>query len=154
MKKHLWIVLICLTVAVAATGCSLAGGETQKEALVPLKAADWPTPPLATPLPSPTPFPKITLAPSATPTALPAPAATPTPLSLGGVSYGGSVGDLSKQVTALSGGLSPVAAAMVVGDKADVRQGPGASYPSLGVAEPTTLAAVFGKNAGGDWLYV
>ncbi len=152
MKKHLWIVLICL--AVAATGCSLAGGETQKEVLVPLKAADWPTPPPATSLPSPTPFPKITLAPTATPTALPAPAATATPLSLGGVSYSGSTEDLSKQVTALSGGLSPVAAAMVVGDKVDVRQGPGISYPSLGVAEPATLAAVLGKNAGGDWLYV
>jgi uncharacterized protein YgiM (DUF1202 family) len=159
MKKHLWIVLICL--AVAATGCSLTGGETQKEVLVPLKAADWPTPLPATPLPSPTPFPKITLAPTAsaqpplgTPTALPDSAATPTPLSMGGASYSGSVEDLSKQVTALSGGLSPVAAAMVVGDKVDVRQGPGTSYPSLGVAEPTTLAAVLGKNAGGDWLYV
>src|SRR5512135_3541767 len=100
MKKHLWIVLICLTVV--ATGCNLVGRETQKEVLVPLKAADWPTPPPATALPSPTPFPKITLAPSATPTALPTVAATPTPLSLGGVSYSGSVEDLSKQVTALS----------------------------------------------------
>jgi uncharacterized protein YgiM (DUF1202 family) len=154
MKKHLWIVLICLMVAVAATGCSLAGGEARKEVLTPLKAADWPTPPPATPRPSPTPFPKITLAPTATPTALPAPADTPTPLSLGGVSYSGSAEDLSKQVTALSGGLSPVAAAMVVGDKVDVRQGPGTSYPSLGVAEPATLAAVLGKNPGGDWLYV
>jgi uncharacterized protein YraI len=159
MKKHLWIVLICL--AVAATGCSLTGGETQKEVLVPLKAADWPTPLPATPAPSPTPFPKITLAPTASaqpplgaPTALPASDVTPTPLSLGGMSYGGSMEDLSQQVTALSGGLSPVAAAMVVGDKVDVRQGPGTSYPSLGVAEPTTLAAVFGKNSNGDWLYV
>jgi uncharacterized protein YgiM (DUF1202 family) len=152
MKKHLWIVLICL--AVVATGCSLAGGETQKEVLTPLKAADWPTPLPATPPPSPTPFPKITLAPTATPTAFPDSAATPTPLSLGGASYSGSVEDLSKQVTALSGGLSPVAAAMVVGDKVVVRQGPGTSYPSLGVAEPATLAAVLGKNPGGDWLYV
>jgi uncharacterized protein YraI len=161
MKKHLWIVrslplgmLSCLAVAVAVTGCSLAGGETPKEVLTPLKAADWPTPLPATPPPSPTPFPKITLVPTAIPTAPPAQDATPTPLSLGGATYSGSVEDLTKQVTALSGGLSPVAAAMVVGDKVDVRQGPGTSYPSLGVAEPATLAAVLGKNQGGDWLYV
>jgi TolB protein len=154
MKKHLWIVLICLTVAVVTTGCSLAGGETKKEVLNPLKAADWPTPLPATPPPSPTPFPKITLVPTATPTAQPTSVVTSTPLSLGGVSYSGNVEDLTKQVTALSGGLSPVAAAMVVGDKVDVRQGPGTSYPSLGVAEPATLAAVLGKNPAGDWLYV
>jgi uncharacterized protein YgiM (DUF1202 family) len=154
MKKYLWIVLIVLTVPALLTGCSLSGGETQKEVLKPLNAADWPTPPPSAPPASPTPFPKITLAPTATPTARPTEIATSTPTATGELSYSGNPDDLTKQITALSGGLEPVAAALVTGDKVALRQGPGTSYASIGVAQRGELAAVLGKNPAGDWLYV
>jgi uncharacterized protein YgiM (DUF1202 family) len=61
---------------------------------------------------------------------------------------------LVEQVTNLSGGFPPTAAAIVTADDAAVHQGPANSFDSLGTAEGGELAAVLGTNADGNWWYV
>jgi uncharacterized protein YgiM (DUF1202 family) len=64
------------------------------------------------------------------------------------------VGELIEQVTDLSGGYPPTAAAIVTADEAPVRQGPAESFSQVGTAKQGELAAVLGANASGDWRYV
>ena len=159
MQRHVWILTVLLSLVVALTGCNMPGGQATgqaetEEVLEPLEADAWPTPEPTAVTVSPTPFPKITLEPTPTRTARPLVTATPTPLSMGGVTYEGSVEDLKEQVIATSGGFEPVAAFLVTAAEVTVRQGPAASYPALGVVAQGELGAVLGKNAAGDWLYV
>jgi uncharacterized protein YgiM (DUF1202 family) len=133
-----------------------AQGEGQAESAEPLDPAAWPTPQPTAAQASPTPFPKITLAPTATPTPGPATpsAASPASHDVGGLTFTGDVSKLVQQVTSLSGGFPPAAAAIVVIDGVTVRQGPADSYPSIGETEQGEMVAVLGKNDVGDWLYV
>lgn len=156
MKKSLWPLLLLLISTIALTGCSF-GAEVQAEeerALRPLDPETWPTPPPAAAPATPTPFPKITLAPTATPTARSTPTPPATPPVLNSLSAGDAAVGLAEQVGALSSSLSPAAAAFVTGSGATMRQGPGESYAAVSAIEPGELAAVLGKNPGGDWLYV
>lgn len=159
MQRHVWILTVLLSLVVALAGCNMPGSQATgqaeaEEVLEPLEADAWPTPEPTAVMASPTPFPKITLEPTPTRTARPPVVATPTPLSVGGVTYEGSVEDLKEQVTATSGGFEPVAAFLVTAAEVTVRQGPAASYPALGVVTQGELGAVLGQNAAGDWLYV
>jgi uncharacterized protein YgiM (DUF1202 family) len=158
-RKQLWFLPIFLILAIFVVGCST---NHKGEIAEPINRAEWPTP-VPTDIPDvPTPFPKTTLVPTATPTPRPADSTTPTPTAateitsntdLGALS-GGNLNALAQQITALSGGLSPVAIAMVNVDKATIRQGPGASYGAVNTVERGNLSGVLGKNPGGDWLYV
>jgi uncharacterized protein YgiM (DUF1202 family) len=162
MRRQLWMLAIPLVLTIALTGCNVISGapaEQPTQAVKPLDAAAWPTPQPTAAQASPTPFPKITLAPTATPTPRPAAtsgasATTPTPSQAEGLTFTGNVGELVQQVTNLSGGFPPVAAATVKSGDVAVRQGPADSYASVGLAKQGELAAVLGKNAAGDWLYV
>jgi uncharacterized protein YgiM (DUF1202 family) len=155
-KKHLWIWLILSLVTIMVTGCGLTvgGGQPTAEALQPLTAADWPTPPPATPLPSPTPFPEITLVPTATPTVNPTATATPAAVATGVSGLGGSAASLLAQASSASGGLAAVAAGFVTVDTAAIRRGPGASYTVVDQVKQGDLVAILGQNPAGDWLYV
>lgn len=161
MRRHPWIINIPLILTIALTACNIVPGvgQEQAESEQPLDPAAWPTPQPTPVQASPTPFPKITLVPTATPTprsatASTAGAANPTPARVKELTFTGDISDLVQQVTELSGGYPPTAAATVKTDEATVRQGPADSYPSVGGAEQGELAAVLGKNATGDWLYV
>lgn len=128
-------------------------GQVQKEVAKPIDVAEWPTP-IPTHAPAtPTPFPKITLVPTATPATRPPATATPTPSTTTESTATGNTEALAAQVSAL-GGLSPVAVAVAITDNATIRQGPGASYAAVTTLERGKLAGVLGKNSGGDWLYV
>jgi uncharacterized protein YgiM (DUF1202 family) len=70
------------------------------------------------------------------------------------LAFTGDVGELVEQVTNLSGGFPPTAAAIVTADAAVVHQGPADSFDSAGTAEGGELAAVLGTNAEGNWWYV
>ncbi len=164
-KRSLVIALILtstlsLSLSLALTGCNLPGAEAeQAESVQPLDPAAWPTPQPSVPQPSPTPFPKITLAPTATPTPHPAvageiSASPPTAPSGDGFTLTGDTGDLVEQVTELSGGFPPTAAALISTSNGTVRQGPADSSASVGTAEEGELAAVLGTNAEGNWWYV
>ena len=159
MKKYVWITtIIVLLTLLMVTGCSIVPGAEveQKEKAEPLDAAAWPTPQSSPTRAKPTPFPIITLEPTATPNSQSAEVveATPTPLSAGGMSFSGSVDDLQAQVSALTGGFEPVAAAFVTSPTDTVRQGPSANSGQLGTVEAGELAGVLGTNSGSDWLYV
>jgi uncharacterized protein YgiM (DUF1202 family) len=162
MRKQIWTMAIPLALTIALTGCNVMSGAPAEEpsaAVKPLDAAAWPTPQPTLAEASPTPFPKITLAPTATPPPHPtatseASAANATPSGVEGLSFTGNVGELVQQVTKLSGGFPPVAAAAVKTSDVTIRQGPADSYAAMGVAKQGELAAVLGKNAAGDWLYV
>jgi uncharacterized protein YgiM (DUF1202 family) len=162
MRKQLWVLAILLVLIITLTGCNVMSGAPAGEptaVVKPLDAAAWPTPQPTPAQVSPTPFPKVTLAPTATPTTSTAAgsgasAASPTPFQIEGLTFTGNVGELVQQVTNLSGGFPPVAAGTVKTSDVTVRQGPADSYASVGVAKQGELAAVLGKNAPGDWLYV
>jgi uncharacterized protein YgiM (DUF1202 family) len=138
----------------------LPGAEAEvAESVRPLDPASWPTPQPSAPQASPTPFPKITLAPTAVPTPHPAVAgetnaSSSTAPSMEGFTLSGDIGDLVEQVTELSGGFPPTAAAMVTTDNQPVRQGPADTQVSVGIPEMGELAAVLGTNTDGDWWYV
>ena len=165
MKSQNWLVAIALiltsALTLALTGCNMLPGAEAEEAesVQPLDPAAWPTPQPSAPQASPTPFPKITLAPTATPTPHPAVsgetnASSPTALSGESISLTGNIGDLVKQVTELSGGFPPTAAAMITANNVTLRQGPAVSYSSVGTAEEGEPSAVLGTNTDGNWWYV
>jgi TolB protein len=160
MHRYSWILAIGLMAAL--TACNVLpgmGGAEQAATTQRLDPSAWPTP-QPTPLPaSPTPFPKITLAPTASPTpgastAGVAGAASTTPSSPAELTFSGNPADLVGQVTQLSGGFPPVAAAAVKSAGTSVRQEPAEAAASLGTTQPGELAAVLGQNQAGDWLYV
>jgi uncharacterized protein YgiM (DUF1202 family) len=70
------------------------------------------------------------------------------------LTFTGDVGELVEQVTNLSGGFPPTAAAIVTADAAVVHQGPADSFESVGTADRGELAAVLGTNADNNWWYV
>lgn len=153
VKKYLYILLIPWLLAIALTGCSVGLAQPTAAASSPLQPGDWPTAqPTPAPIP-PTPFPKITLEPTATPTTGPTPSATPDPPTPAASSLNDKMGKLMDQASTAGGGLTPVAVTLVTADKVAVRQEPGASYVAVGTVTQGELAAVFGKNPAGDWLY-
>ena len=162
MRKYLWILAIPLILNIALTGCNImpgAQGEEQTQSAQRLDPTAWPTPQPSPSQASPTPFPKTTLAPTAIPTPRPtvtseASAFSSSPPTRGQLTFTGDIGDLVRQVTELSGGFPPVAAAAIKSNVATIRQGPGDSYDSLGVAEVGELAALLGKDDTGEWQYV
>jgi uncharacterized protein YgiM (DUF1202 family) len=138
-------------------GCMGIGGEQEAEAekLEPISATDWPTPQPTERPATPTPFPKVTLAPTATRIPSPEPESTANPTaSSEELAAGGDVNALIEQVTAASGGLTPVATGLVRAESVPIRQGPDDSYGSVGTATQSDLFAVFGTDPSGDWLYV
>ncbi len=153
MRKQFWL-LILLILAVTLAGCGLE--HAQEEVAEPINVAEWPTPRPTTVPSSPTPFPKITLAPTATPTERATGIATSTtPLITDKVTTSNPDEALAAQISALSGELlSPAAVAFVTADRTTLRQGPGASYQALGTVEAGELTGVLGQNPAGDWLYV
>lgn len=155
MKNRFWILLILVVLTIAFTGCNIVPGieEEHTHSVQPLEAANWPTPQPTAQQASPTPFPKITLAPTATPTRR-SPEVGTAPAEPEELTFSGDLGQLVQQVTQLSGGFPPAAAALVKTDQVMVRQGPDTASPSLGTAEGGELAAVLGMSEAGDWLYV
>ena len=166
MKRQILLVVTVLisafTVTLALTGCSLAPGaeaEEHAESAQPLDLTVWPTPQPTPVRASPTPFPKITLAPTVAPTSIPTDtsgteATRSTALGGDDLTFTGDIGELIEQVTELSGGYPPTAAATVSASEAAVRQGPDETFASTGTAEQGELAAVLGTNADGNWWYV
>jgi uncharacterized protein YraI len=156
------VVLVVLATPLASCNMMMSGGaQTPTPAATvekPIDASAWPTPLPTVVEMSPTPFPKVTLAPTPTYTLAP----TPTPIASAGsspgtqgkLSFTGNPQELVQEVVRLSGGFTPSGAAMVISGAVDVRQGPGESYPSVGSAKMGEMAAVLGKNETGDWLYV
>jgi uncharacterized protein YgiM (DUF1202 family) len=145
MKKQHWILSIIFLLTIALTGCGLAL-EVEEEHLEPIELSAWPTPPAATPFPSPTSFPQ---------------AAGPTPTAtadggarLASTEAGDSPAQAAPVVSNNSIPLASVAVAFVAGDQAVLRQEPDASAAAIGPAERGELVSIFGKDAGGDWLYV
>jgi uncharacterized protein YgiM (DUF1202 family) len=162
-KPTLFIALILASaLALALTGCNIAPGAEAEpaESVEPLDAAAWPTPQPDAPQASPTPFPKITIVPTATPTPRPVPTdeAASAPISVGAtqgdLTFTGDIRELVEQVTSLSGGFPPTAAAVVTAESAVVHHGPADSFDSVGTATGGELAAVLGTNAEGNWWYV
>jgi uncharacterized protein YgiM (DUF1202 family) len=78
----------------------------------------------------------------------------PTPPAGAGLRFTGDINTLVQQVTSLSGGLPPVAAATVTSDEVALRRGPALSDDMVGAVRQGELAALLGKNAAGDWWYV
>jgi uncharacterized protein YgiM (DUF1202 family) len=160
VRKHLWFFVILLVLAIPLAGCSMAYGAQEKtptpEADKPLDASAWPTPQPTEAQASPTPFPKVTLAP--TPTRKPAPSPTAPEVSAQStpeqLSFTGNPQEIIERVTELSGGFAPAAAAVVSGGTATIYQRPTESSPPVGTARQGEMAAVLGKNAAGDWLYI
>jgi len=158
MKRFVWFLTLLLVLAGAMTGCNLVGGAEQEHAIAaqPLDPAAWPTPQPTLAPASPTPFPRVTLEPTATPT----PRATGESSGPAAVSqrqeltFTGNIADLVQQVTDLSGGFPPVAAATVKAPDVALRWGPADTYASLGTPGQGELAAVLGQDAGGNWRYV
>ena len=156
VKANLKTIGTLLVILLALVGCGAIGGqEEEKEQMAPISATEWPTAqPTALP-PTPTPFPKVTLAPRATPTP---PAGTASAeeaaVSIDDLNAPTDLNALIEQVSAAGGGLSPVAAGLVRADSVPVRQGPGESYGVAGTATRSDLLAVFGTDSSGDWLYV
>jgi uncharacterized protein YgiM (DUF1202 family) len=162
MRKYPWILAIPLMLMLPLTACTIVsgmGGAEQSATAQRLDPAAWPTP-QPTPVPaSATPFPRVTLAPEATPTpgasaASVTGAANVTSSPTDSLNFSGNMADLVGQVTQLSGGFPPVAAATLKSADVSVRQGPADSAAALGTAQPGELAAVLGQNQAGDWLYV
>ncbi|GAB4545647.1 MAG: hypothetical protein Kow0063_39780 [Anaerolineae bacterium] len=150
---------LILALTLTLTACNIApggAGEERAESLQPLDPAAWPTPQPTPTQASPTPFPKITLAPTPTPTPRPATpgATTSSPAGQESLTFSGDMGELVEQVTRLSGGFPPTAAAIITADNVAVRQGPAGSASPLGAPQPGELAAILGTNASGDWYYV
>jgi uncharacterized protein YgiM (DUF1202 family) len=154
-KKYLWILPILLVLTILLVGCSV--GHAQEEVVKPINVAEWPTPAPTNSPASPTPFPKTMLVPTPTPTPTPA-VPTPTSTTVATTSNanlsGGNLDALTQQVTALSGGLSPEAIALVMVDNMTIRQGPGESYGVVSAIQRGDLAGVLGQDASGDWVYV
>ena len=161
MGKRSWMLVNLIALAALApplAGCNMgmpAGAQAPTEApaaVKPLDAAAWPTPQPTAVVLSPTPFPKVTLAPTAT--RAPLPTATPrrgarsadasAPAARKPLSFTGNPQQLVQQVVELSGGFTPTGAAMVVNGTAEVRQGPGESYSAVGSAKMGEMAAVLG----------
>ena len=164
MNKHLSLIALLMVLALVSTGCGAASVAQQQSPLATVQRfspTEWPTPQPTAVTPTPSPFPIVTLPP--TPTRRPIPgvdaplsteaAAAPTPAG-GRLVFSGDVNALVSQVTALSGGFAPAAAARVVTDSATVRQTPAASAAPVGEAKQGDMVAVLGKNQDGAWLYV
>ncbi len=155
-KKLVWLPLILL-VSIILGGCSVFEGE-EKEAAARLDINKWPTPIPSPALAAPTPFIKVTLAPTATPTTPPSSETKPTAVPADNQAEVARV-DLSQLLTQ-QGGLSlasrfpAVAVAFPKVENAVVRQGPGASYGSNGALERGELVGVLGIDSGRNWLYV
>jgi uncharacterized protein YgiM (DUF1202 family) len=135
--------LACCLLA-TLSGCSVLTGNTpaSSDKLVPLNPRDWPTQarPSATPVPSP--FPRITLAPAA----VRASPATPT---------AGVTTDPGSATTPAAG--DPKAAGMngqVTQGPANLRAGPGTTYPVLGSLSTGGKFTALAANPGRDWLFV
>lgn len=150
-----------LVLAAIISACSappMAGGTHQEAAPAePLDMEEWPTPALTPEKPTPTPFPKVTLVPTPTRTPLPQDspaAASDAEQAAAELGYGGDINELAEQVTALSGGLEPVAGFMVTDPGSPIRQGPGESYASVMPVEMSELGAVLGTDNSRGWLYV
>ncbi|MFQ5613108.1 MAG: SH3 domain-containing protein [Anaerolineae bacterium] len=156
MKQHRWMIAISLIALVILSGCGPGpnGEPAEEEVLKPINAADWPTPVPPTPSAAATPFPKVTLAPTATPTAQPDPAPAAPDAGALGIDLGGDADALAEEVTRLSGGLPPVAVALVQVDGVALRQGPGQTYPAVSQVPRDEPAGVLGRDASGNWLYV
>jgi len=165
MKKHFWLSgTILIFLAVLLAGCGAIGFE-EEESTTPnerINRADWPTPVPTQATPTPTPFPKIQAPPTATPTIDPnVPIELPTPDSLPkteeppeeAAAVDNSLNAIAQKIGPLAG-LSPVAVGFITTDNTPIRQGPGASYGTVGSAGSAEMAAVLGRNSGGDWLYV
>lgn len=154
LRTDLKIITALLLIVLALVGCG-AGGHQEEEKLAPISATDWPTAQPTSMPPTPTPFPKVTLAPRATPT--PSAAVAPAEeaaVSIDDLSSPTDLNSLIEQVSAAGGGLSPVAAGLVRADSVPIRQGPDESYGVAGTANRNDLLAVFGTDPSGDWLYV
>ena len=153
-RKQIRFLAIFLMLAFFLMGCSANHVEEVAE---PIDREAWPTPVPTTVAEAPTPFPKTTLVPTPTPTPTPAdPTSTSTAIATTSNANlsGGNLDALTQQVTALSGGLSPEAIALVMVDNMTIRQGPGESYGVVSAIQRGDLAGVLGQDASGDWVYV
>ena len=126
MIRRISALLILLALMVLVSGCSQLGPEAT------------PPPPTKTPKPTFTPTPDWSPTPEIFPTETPIPA-TATP-----------EGTATPEVTATST-PEPVVRLTARGT-ANVRSGPGTSYPKIGTLAANQAAVVTGKNTGGDWV--
>lgn len=156
LKANLKTISALLVILLVLAGCGAIGGhEEEKEQMAPISATEWPTAQPTSMPPTPTPFPKVTLAPKATPTPRSDPASAETAaVSIDDLNAPTDLNALIEQVSAAGGGLSPVAAGLVRADSIPIRQGPDDSYGVAGTANRNDLLAVFGTDPSGNWLYV
>jgi uncharacterized protein YraI len=165
MKNHLRLLSILFIAAVVLAGCNLSGQQVETEALPPISAANWPTPLPATPWASPTPFPKITLAPTATHTARPTAVtgsnqaeSTVTPTDQTRPDDGEPASVITTPVMTAeilsSANLEPITTALVKPSALNMRQGPGAAYGVLGTLLANDPLTVLAFNQPKDWVLV
>jgi hypothetical protein len=161
MKKQVFILLGVSVLALILTGC---GRTAEAETIKPIDPATWPTPQRAPAMPSPTPFPKISLADVATPTAQPAavtadaspPDASPASIA---VSDNASPRPVSSQpvqsvaYTAPAASLLPMATLRTPSQIINLYKGPGVEYGLLDelVEQDVIIMAV---NPNRDWALV
>lgn len=153
MKKQFWI--LSTLILILLVGCGPVGFfEEEQEPRERLNVSEWPTP---QPTPAPataTPFPKTTLAPTATPTTAGQSQTTAAPAPAGRLNFSGNITELAQQVSDLTGGLTPVGAAIVSAGNTPLYQGPDDSSEVVDTLGQGTIAALLGKSSDGNWVYV
>ncbi len=149
INKH-WIILATLLILLIGCGPVSLEHEAQ-EKRQPIDLSNWPTPPAQASTPTPTPFPKTTLAPIPTQTVDNSQTASQPASAL---DLSGNPTQLVAQVSALTGGLTPVGVITVSADESALRQSSDSSADIIDTLSQGTLAAALGKSENGDWVYV
>jgi uncharacterized protein YgiM (DUF1202 family) len=171
MKRNTRVLLILLIFALLLAGCGfIEGAEGEGEHRERLDPAEWPTPEPNNPIPTPTLFTQVTLAPAALPTPAVTPEATATPAGAAAATVAApaaeetpvrpSGSELVTLIQNLSGGsslpsgLTPVGVSIVMADGLAVRREPRDSSGVVETLEKGELAGVLGKDSSGSWVYV
>jgi uncharacterized protein YgiM (DUF1202 family) len=163
MKKHIRILPILLIFTIILTGCGFGGGAQHEEEKLPtLNAADWPTPPASVAQASPTPFPKVTLVPTARPvvTKTDTTASVEDPGSEGRRSDGSEVTvdneteTLTDQTPAQPEGPTIAATALVAAAEVTLREEPSTAASTISQLPRNEPVGILAKSAGDDWVYV
>ncbi len=177
MKNRLRVLALMIPFLLTFSGC---GGQPPEETLRPLDDSAWQAPPTPTAIPSPTPFPKITLADLTAASAAvvtdpphqseaiavshqeevetsdPAPAPTLAAPAAGVPveAAGPALPEAAGQSSSILADLKPVARASVKSTGLNVRQGPSPDYELLGVLEQGEEVAILAFNSKQDWALI
>jgi uncharacterized protein YgiM (DUF1202 family) len=140
--------LLAFFTVAALSGCGALAGYSAAPAdkLVPLNPKDWPTQARPTTVPTPTPFPRMTLAPTAVPVDPAAPAPTPAHQETPAAGATPAESGADPKPAVLTGHVTQAAV--------NLRSGPGTSYAVLGSLSPGLSFTVQAANPARDWLFV